>query len=46
MSGIDPNHRSLRPMSELSPEVQAADQPYLDAIRTVARARHLNRGRE
>lgn len=44
MSEQDPNHPSLRPLQDLPPEVQHADQPYLDAIRVVAaafpRARH------
>lgn len=38
MSATDPNHAALRPYPELSQETQAADQPYLDAIRAVARA--------
>ena len=37
MSGHDPDHRSLIPFAELPAEVQRADQPYLDAIRAVAR---------
>jgi hypothetical protein len=37
MSGQDPSHRSLRPLAELPPEVRRSDQPYLDAIRAVAR---------
>ena len=32
-----PDHPSLVPFSELSPEVQALDDPYVEAIRTVAR---------
>jgi hypothetical protein len=43
MTGLDPGHRSLRPLAELSPDVQRADQPYLDAIRAVARDRRLGR---
>jgi hypothetical protein len=31
-AGRDPQHRSLVPYSELSPEVQALDQPYAEAI--------------
>jgi hypothetical protein len=43
MSGQDPAHQSLKPLSELPAEVQRADQPYLDAIQTVARERHIGR---
>jgi hypothetical protein len=43
MSEQDPNHQSLRPLQELPAEVQRADQPYLDAIRTVARDRGVGR---
>lgn len=43
MSGQDPEHRSVKPLTELAPEVQEADRPYLDAIRAVARARGLGR---
>jgi hypothetical protein len=39
MSGQDPTHRSLKPLSELSDEVQRADEPYLEAIRAVAQNR-------
>ena len=38
MSGQDPQHQSLKPFGELTADVQAADRPYLDAIRAVARA--------
>jgi hypothetical protein len=38
MSGQDPGHQSLKPFDELTADVQAADEPYLDAIRAVARA--------
>lgn len=34
----DENHRSLIPFDELSPEVQALDEPYTRAIRKVALA--------
>lgn len=37
----DGDHRSLRPFSELSPETQEEDEPYLRAIRSVARRRGL-----
>lgn len=40
MSERNPQHQSLKPLAELPPEVQHADQPFLDAIRAVA----LNRG--
>jgi hypothetical protein len=43
MSAQDPKHESLKPLGELSGEVQRADQPYLDAIRAVARDRGLGR---
>ena len=36
-AAIDNRHRSLVPFNDLSPEVQALDDPYVDAIRTVAR---------
>jgi hypothetical protein len=39
MSEHDPAHASLKPLDELSPEVQRADEPYWDAIQTVARSR-------
>jgi hypothetical protein len=31
-----PDHRSIRPFEELDPETQAADEPFVDAIRAVA----------
>ncbi len=43
MSEQNPDHRSLRPLAELPTEIQHADQPYLDASRTVARERGLGR---
>jgi hypothetical protein len=43
MSGRDPEHRSLKPLAELPVEVQRADEPYLEAIRAVARERGLGR---
>jgi hypothetical protein len=43
MSAQTPDHRSLRPLAELPADVQRADQPYLDAIRAVARERNLGR---
>ena len=43
MSARDPSHSSLRPLAELPPDVQASDRPYLEAVRTVARERHLGR---
>jgi hypothetical protein len=39
ISEHNPQHQSLKPLHELSPEVQSADQPYLEAIRAVARSR-------
>jgi hypothetical protein len=43
MSRLDPDHRSLKPLSELAPDVQAGDEPYLAAIRRVAEDRGLGR---
>jgi hypothetical protein len=39
MSGRDPGHPALRPFDELSTDVRAADQPYVEAIRAAARER-------
>lgn len=36
MQERDPGHRSIKPFQELDPETQAADQPFVRAIRTVA----------
>jgi hypothetical protein len=36
-SGNLANHRSLVPFDQLTPAVQALDQPYVDAIHAVAR---------
>lgn len=36
-AGTNPNHKSLIPFDELSPEVRALDEKYRDAIRAVAR---------
>ena len=38
-SAARPNHPALVPFSELSPEIQALDQPFLDAIREAALVR-------
>lgn len=38
MSDRDPDHPSLRPYGELSPEVQREDQPYVDAIKRAVSA--------
>lgn len=43
MSGQDPQHQSLKPLAELSPEVQSADRPYLQAILAVAHERCIGR---
>ena len=43
MSGQDPTHRSLMPLRQLPADVQRADQPFLDAIRAVARGRAARR---
>jgi hypothetical protein len=36
MTTRDPNHESLRPFEELSEDVAADDEPYLNAIQLVA----------
>ena len=38
MSGVNPEHESLRPFSELSEDVQSQDKPYLDAVLTTLKA--------
>jgi len=43
MTQENPDHWSLRPLTELPPEVQRSDQPYVDAIRAVARDRGIGR---
>jgi hypothetical protein len=43
MADQDENHDSLKPMAELTPDIQEADRPYLDAIRVVSRARGIGR---
>jgi hypothetical protein len=43
MSGRDPEHESLKPLPELPAEIRRSDQPYLDAIRAVARDRGAGR---
>jgi hypothetical protein len=43
MAGQNPKHKSLKPLQELPPATRAADQPYLDAIRAVARERGIGR---
>ncbi len=37
MQEQDPSHRSLRRFEELDPETQRFDEPFVDAIRGVAR---------
>lgn len=37
MTGLDPTHPSLVPFSELDEEVAAGDEPFAEAIRSVAR---------
>jgi hypothetical protein len=39
MSRHQPAHPSLKPLAQLPPDIRQADEPYLDAIRTVARKR-------
>lgn len=41
-----PGHKLLIPFSELEPDVQGLDEPYVNAIRVVATARMLNVPRE
>lgn len=41
IASTEPRHPSLRPFSDLPTAVRCSDQPYLDAIRTVARTRAL-----
>lgn len=36
MISSDPNHESIKPYDELSPDVKREDEPYLNAIRAVA----------
>jgi hypothetical protein len=37
MLELDPGHRSIRPFEELDADTQASDEPYVAAIRAVAR---------
>lgn len=39
MARWDPSHESIRPFDELNQQVQLEDQPYVEAIRSVARER-------
>ena len=32
----DPSHRSIKPFGELDSDTQASDEPYVQAIRSVA----------
>lgn len=41
MSSRDGTHKSLKPFEELEPAVQAEDEPYVQAIKRIAR--QLNR---
>jgi len=43
MQESDADHDSLRPFDELDTATQAADDPYVDAIRAAARERALTR---
>jgi hypothetical protein len=43
MTVRDPSHRALKPLAELPADVRRSDEPYLDAIRVVARERSLGR---
>jgi hypothetical protein len=42
MCGEDPSHPSLKPSAELAPDIRVQDEPYVAAIRAVARARGLD----
>ena len=37
MQESDPSHHSIRPFDELDAETQAADEPFVEAIKVVAR---------
>lgn len=43
MSEQNPDHKSLRPLEELSSDIRCADQPYLEAIQAVARESGIGR---
>jgi hypothetical protein len=45
MTPRDPAHPSLVPFDDLAPSVQAEDQPFVDAIREVARRQRPPLGR-
>lgn len=36
MQGRDPGHRSIKPFAELDAQTKASDEPYAEAIRSVA----------
>lgn len=36
MQERDPSHHAIRPFDELDPETQAADEPFVEAIKVVA----------
>jgi hypothetical protein len=38
MAGLDADHEALVPFQELDPEVASDDEPFAEAIRTVAKA--------
>lgn len=38
MAEIDPSHESIRPFEKLPPDVKGEDDPYVVAIRAVARS--------
>jgi hypothetical protein len=42
ISASDPGHPSVVAYADLTPDVQAADAPYAEAIRAVARRRGLH----
>jgi hypothetical protein len=44
MQGRDPGHRSIRPFGELDAQTKASDEPFAEAIRSVAERFRLTRG--
>lgn len=36
MLSQNPTHESLKPFTDLTPDIQEEDQPYVDAVRRVA----------
>jgi len=36
MTYLNPSHQSIKPFTQLGPEIKKTDQPFVDAIRKVA----------